>query len=96
MSSGTNGARAILGAGDGDGVCRRRRWRSGEDGVQRRMSLPTARVSLRIPVVDGAKEDSRAPAETAVELLPLLLLAVLRLRWCPTVGLVPLWRRRHR
>ena len=69
MSSGTNGVRAVLGAGDGDGVRRRRRWSSGEDGVWRRMSSPTARVPQRVPVADRAKEDGRAPAEAEAELL---------------------------
>ena len=77
MSSGTNGAWAVLGTGDGDGVCQRWWWHSREDGVRRWMSSPTARVPQKVLVADGAKEDHRALVEAAVEHLPLLLLAVL-------------------
>jgi len=38
-------------------------------GVWRQMSSPMARVPQRVPAADGAKEDGRAPAEVAAELL---------------------------
>ena len=57
MSSGTNGAWAVLGTGDGDGVRRRQRWHSGEDGVRRRMSSPMSRVLQRVPAELQGMED---------------------------------------